>query len=319
MVLAQDFLHRPELLINDGNGFFALEGLARGLTMNLSSSRAQFGDTDNDGDLDLFITTGTSNRFTCGQYRLYENDGNGYFTDITSSNFPTGIVCNNMDCIFGDIDNDFDIDIRTASTGTANSRLYVNDGKGMFALSTSIPADSTCYSYDFGDINGDGDLDLIGVNAGSGSTELLLSNNGSGVFSNVSSQIIPNPSQDDNDSKFFDYDNDGDLDLIIARLGSGGEKIYNNNGSGTFTQVSGIITVISDSSLDVIVADLTGDGALDVVTAQGESGSFQNRIYISNGPADTLPPTIIDTEQVVPSKNPALRAASSCEASSSTA
>jgi hypothetical protein len=117
------------------------------------------------------------------------------------------------------------------------------------------------------------------------------------VYTDVSGQISPNPSQDDNDSKFFDYDNDGDLDLIIGRIG-GPEKMYNNNGSGTFTQVSGVIEAITDSTLDLQVADLTGDGAYDVVTAQGESGNFQNRIYVNTGSPDVLPPVVVDTEEV---------------------
>jgi len=167
----------------------------------------------------------------------------------------------------------------------------------VFTLVSGVPSDNSAYSYDFGDVDGDGDLDLLGANAGSGTTEKLLINNGSGGYTDASTNIVPNPNQDDNDSKFLDYDNDGDLDLIIARLGSGGEKIYNNNGAGAFTQVAGVIQIISDSSLDIMVADLTGNGKLDIVTAQGESGNFQNRIYINSGPADTIPPTIVATEQ----------------------
>ena len=297
MIFAQDFNRLPALFVNDGAGFFTNVTSAQLPDITLSSSRAQFGDIDNDGDLDLYIVSGSSNRFGCGQYRVYVNDGNGFFTDETASRHPIGNVCQNMDCIFGDIDNDFDLDIRTGSTGTNNSRLYGNDGTGVFTQLDTIPADSSCYSYDFGDIDGDGDLDLLGINAGSGSMELLLANDGEGVFTNISGIISPNLSLDDNDSKFFDYDDDGDLDLIIARLGSGGERVYENT-HGAYLQISGIIQINSDSSLDIMVADLTGNGKLDVVTAQGESGNFQNRIYINGGPADTHPPRIIKTEQV---------------------
>ncbi|MCZ6493001.1 MAG: FG-GAP-like repeat-containing protein, partial [Planctomycetota bacterium] len=297
LIFAQDFNRLPHLFTNNGNGLFTDVTAAQLPNITLSSSRAQFGDVDNDGDLDIYITSGSTNRFGCGQYRLYFNDGSGFFTDVTSTHLPIGAVCSNMDCIFGDIDGDFDLDVKTASTGSNNSRLYRNDGTGVFSLVTTIPGDSSCYSYDFGDMDGDGDLDLIGINAGTGSTELLLRNDGTGSFTNVSGQISPNTSLDDNDSKFFDYDNDGDLDLIIARLGSGGERIYNNDGHGNFTQVAGVIQIISDSSLDLMVADLTNDGKLDIVTAQGESGNFQNRIYINNGPADTIPPAIQRTEQ----------------------
>ena len=298
MIFAQDFNAQPALYLNNGAGFFTKVTATQLPQITLSSSRAQFGDIDNDGDLDIYITSGTTSRFTCGQYRVWVNDGNGFYTDETASRHPIANVCNNMDCIFGDIDNDFDLDIKTASTGVNNSRLFRNDGTGVFTLDNSVPADSSCYSYDFADIDGDGDLDLLGVNGGPGSTELLLKNDGNGNFTNVSSQISPNPSQDDNDSKFFDYDDDGDLDMLIGRLGSGGEKIYNNDGNGNFTLTSGLITVISDSTLDIMVADLDNDGDLDIVTAQGESGNFENRIYINNGPADTHAPRIIRTEQL---------------------
>ncbi len=298
VVLAQDFNRLPNLLVNNGSGFFTVEGATRLPAITLSSSRGQFGDVDNDGDLDLFFTSGGANRFGCGQYRLYLNDGACHYTDATLTQFPVGTVCENMDCIFGDIDNDFDLDIRTASRGTGNSRLYRNDGSGTYTIVAGVPTDSTCYSYDFGDMDGDGDLDMLGANGFNGnSAEILLQNDGTGGYLNVSSQLSPNPTgDDDNDSKFFDYDNDGDLDLIVAKLGGTAEKFYNNNGTGSFTQVSGLITPVNDSSLDVKVADLNGDGKLDIVTAQGESGNFENRIYINNGPADSIPPTIVRTE-----------------------
>jgi hypothetical protein len=302
ILLVQDFNNLPGLLINNGTGNFSDQTGTRLPNITLASSRGQFGDVDNDGDLDIFITSGNTTRFSCGQYRLYLNDGDCFYDDATNTNFPLGNVCNNMDAIFGDIDGDFDLDIRTAGTGTNNSRLYINDGNGVYTLdSTSIPADSTCYSYDFGDIDGDGDLDLIGANGGPGSSEFLLENDGFGNFTNISSNIVPNPNQDDNDTKFLDYDNDGDLDLLIARIG-GAEKLYRNVG-GTFAQTSGVFQQVSDSSLDIVVGDLTGNGAYDVVTAQGESGNFQNRIYINSGPADTLPPNIVSLEQVVDPDN----------------
>jgi len=298
IILTQDFNRLPNLLMNDGNGFFTVEGATRLPNLTLSSSRAQFGDIDNDGDMDIYIDNGgTTNRFGCGQNRIYINNGSGFFTDETASRHPIGSLCEPMDVIFGDIDNDYDLDVRTASTGTNQSRIYRNNGSGTFAAQSGIPSDEGCYSYDFGDIDNDGDLDMLGANGGSGTVEILLVNNGSGGFSNGSSQLLSNPSIDDNDSKFFDYDNDGDLDLIIAALGGTSERILNNNGSGVFSLVSGIISLQTDSSLDIEVADLNGDGRLDIVTGQGESGNFQNRIYINNGPVDNRPPVILATQQ----------------------
>jgi hypothetical protein len=303
MVLANDNNQLPRLLVNNGSGVFTNVTATQLPALTLGSSRAQFGDVDNDGDLDLYFTNGTTSRFGTGQGKLYLNNGSGFYTDVTAAQMPAGTVSEPQDCIFGDIDGDLDLDLRIGSTASGHSELHRNNGAGTFTdISATVPSDMNCYSYDFGDINGDGDFDLLGANAHptTGNGEFLLANDGTGDYAAAVPQISPNPAQDDNDSKFFDYDNDGDLDLIIARLGSGGEKIYNNNGTGTFTQITGLITVVSDSSLDIKVADLTGDGRLDIYTAQGESGGFQDRLYVRNstGPIDNRAPRIIQTEQV---------------------
>lgn len=301
IILAHDFNELPALLINDGNGFFT-DGTSQLPQITLGSSRAQFGDIDNDGDLDIYINSGGANRFGCGQNRIYINDGDGNFTDETNERHPLGNVCEPMDVLFVDINDDFSLDVRTASTGNNDSKLYRNNGEGFFTdQSGAFPSDSNSYSYDAGDIDNDGDMDFYGANAGTGNQGLLVENGileGIG-FVNISSQLIPNPNVDDNDSKFLDWDNDGDLDLIVARLGGTSERTYENDGTGVFTEVTNIIPGISNSSLDIMVGDVNNDGRYDVLTAQGESGSFINRLYINvNGPVDTTPPTIHKTEQL---------------------
>jgi hypothetical protein len=301
LILAQDYNRRPLLLINNGSGVFSDQTVARLPNIAMGSARAQFGDIDNDGDLDILICNSGASRFaTTGRPRIFNNDGTGVFTDAPTTQFPSTALAEQMDCVFGDVDNDLDLDfhVGTRASGVNSSQLWLNNGSGGFTRLTPFVTDATCYSYDFGDIEGDGDLDLIGVNAGATNTELLLRNNGAGTsWTAVSSQITPNPTVDDNDSRFIDFDNDGDLDLLIAALG-GPDRIYRNNGLGTFTQVTtGVLPAITDSSLDIKVGDVTGDGKPDIITAQGESGSFQNRIYVNTGPADTVKPTIKLVEQ----------------------
>ena len=303
LLLGQDYSRQILLLSNNGAGVFTNESAGRIPTLNTSTSRATFGDIDGDGDLDIALCNSGTSRFgTTGQPRLYLNDGTGRFADVTAARLPTGNISEQLDGLFFDADGDFDLDlfVGTRASAPSQSRLWLNNGAGVFTNTGNFLSDATAYAYDAGDIDGDGDLDLIGTNAGPSSQELLARNaNGLGTsWTNVSSSISPNPSSDDNDTKFFDMDNDGDLDLVVATLGAT-KRIYRNNGTGSFTQATNIITASTDASLDVKVADFDGDGRYDIVTGQGESGAFQNRIYMNNGPVDTLPPVTVRTEQVI--------------------
>jgi hypothetical protein len=302
LILANDFNKRPQLLINNGSGVFADQTTTRLPNITMSSARAQFGDVDNDGDLDLVFCNNGTTRFGSGQPRLFVNNGAGVFADATT-NLPTGVVAEQMDVLFFDCDNDLDLDIFLATRASTpnQSRLWKNDGAGRFALQSGVPNDAASYSYDAGDIDGDGDLDLIGINAGTSNGELLLRNNGTGTaWTNISTNITPNPTTDDNDSRFVDMDMDGDLDLVVGSLGAR-DRIYLNNGTGTFTENTTLMAAVSDSTIDVKVADFDNDKRIDIITAQGESGAFQNKIYMNlTGPIDNRAPRVQLTEQVVP-------------------
>ena len=302
LILANDFNKRPQILINNGAGVFADQTATRLPTTTMSSARAQFGDVDNDGDLDLVFCNNGTTRFGSGQPQLYLNNGAGVFT-ATTGYLPVGNVSEQMDILFFDMDNDLDLDILLATRASSpnQSRLWRNDGTGRYANLATLPADSTAYSYDAGDIDGDGDLDLIGINAGASSTELLLRNNGTGTaWTNISTSITPNPATDDNDSRFFDIDMDGDLDMVIGSLGAR-DRIYLNSGAGVFAESTTLMAAVSDATIDVKVADFNNDKRFDIITAQGESGSFQNKIYMNNtGPIDNRAPRVVAMDQVVP-------------------
>ena len=124
IIIAQDFNRQPTLLINNGSGVFANETATRLPVGTFSSTRAQFGDVDNDGDLDIYINNaGATNRFGSGRGKLWLNNGSGVFADVTATNTVNETVGQPMDAIFGDIDGDFDLDVHVGSR-SGTSKLY---------------------------------------------------------------------------------------------------------------------------------------------------------------------------------------------------
>ncbi len=295
---------RPFLYINQGAsnpGFFTEEGNTRGLTTVLASGGGQFGDLDDDGDLDLIITANYLGSGS-GKPRLYFNDGTGNFTENAAA---LGAVNKSahMDVQLVDVDNDWDLDFFgpcRAGNGGVQHYLMLNDGTGTFTdISSTLPSTSSnCYEAEMGDLDGDNDLDgffLSFSNFGEGS--IRNEQVPSGSLSYTGQGSLPG-FVDDNEVALFDYDMDGDYDVFVGSLGNT-EAIWRNDGSFSWSNQSSDIQSISDSTLDLAIADVNNDGRYDVVTVQGESNSAQwnNKVYANTGPADTLAPTLVAVEE----------------------
>jgi hypothetical protein len=293
----------PSLYVNQGAGnpgFFTFEGAARGFTSTYSSGGAAFADLDDDGDLDCIIGD-RYNSGTAAKPHLFLNDGTGNFTENTAAlNAPN--KSSQMDVQFADIDLDWDIDFVGANKATAAPGQYLmtNDGAANFTdVSSLLLANSGgVYEVEVGDLDGDQDLDVFVLSLSS-FTEGIARNDfapsGPLGFSNQAAF----GGDDDNEVALFDYDVDGDYDVLVGSLRAGSEKLYRNDGGLVFSNQSAQIQNTSDSTLDCTVADLNNDGRYDIVTVQGESGAFPNKILRNTGTADTLPPVVTATQQPV--------------------
>jgi len=140
---------------------------------------ATWGDYDNDGLLDLFVTGKTSSN------RLYHNNGNGVFTNVTAGPMllpPVG--GSSRACAWGDYDNDGYLDLFVASDNATN-RLFHNNGDGTFTQVLSGPAVDEragpyCNACGWVDYDNDGSLDLFVTRATDSfpTSNLLYHNNG---------------------------------------------------------------------------------------------------------------------------------------------
>jgi hypothetical protein len=247
------------ILYKNTAGTFTDSGI---VLLGLSRATAAWGDFDGDGDLDLAMTGLDINGLPAT--RLYRNDG-GVFTPV-AGNF-TGVFAGSI--AWGDYDGDGHLDLLitgiTSSTpsGVAFTRLYHNDGGGVFT-SVAHPFPN-CYvgSAAWGDYNHDGKLDLaiVGATTGGGLVAGIWRNEGGGVFTNIAASL---PGMDLGFVAWGDYDNDGDLDLLFSGNSNDGfvTRIYRNDG-GTFTDINaGLLPLLWCSGA---WGDYDNDGDLDIM------------------------------------------------------
>lgn len=292
---------QQRLYVNNGAGVFADQSVARLGTLNLAVAGCAYGDVDQDGDLDLLLNDELSN----GQLKLFLNDGGGVFTNRTATHVVTAPKTNQQDVVLCDLDGDFDLDVVNIGK-SAGQQIFLNDGTGHFPSVTTalLPAGTgLTYEAEVADLDHDGDLDMTMLSV-SGVTDTVIRNNlvpsGSLTFTSLTTALTGGNGDDDNEWVLVDANDDGWLDLVNGSLQSNGEKLYFNNGAFSFARQTGVngFSPVVDSTLDVAIGDLNGDGVFDLVTAQGESGSFLNRAYYGTGPADTRPPRFVKIEQL---------------------
>ncbi|MCG3158208.1 MAG: hypothetical protein DKINENOH_04849 [bacterium] len=273
-----NFLYR-----NEGTSF-ARVGQGAITTDKAKSNSASWGDYDSDGDLDLFVANDASNNF------LYENDGDGSFAKITSGIIVTDQVRSSVIGLWGDYDNDEDLDLYVVNGyfSLAANFLYRNEGHGAFTKITTgrIVTDVEGSSGgSWGDYDNDGYLDLYVTNSVNDAPNSLYHNNRDGSFSKVlTGAIVGNPGHSVG-SSWVDYDNDGDLDLFVANALGQKNTLYRNDGNATFTRVtSGEIVNDVDWSFGCSWADYDNDGDQDAIVTNG--GFFRqgsNFVYQNNG------------------------------------
>jgi hypothetical protein len=173
---APNYLYR-----NDGGGTFTrvAAGMVDG---NHTSTAAAWGDYDNDGDLDLFVSCAGVPGGSTGRPNLfYRNDGNGTFTSLTSlpANDPESQGGTSHGCNWGDFDNDGWIDLFVANTAGTNDFLYHNNGDGTFTKvlgDIAVNDGASSWGTAWGDYDNDGFLDLFVANRGG--ANFLYHNNG---------------------------------------------------------------------------------------------------------------------------------------------
>ena len=300
------------LFKNNGNGTFTDVTTRARVGDPRWSTGAAFVDYDNDGKLDLFVTnyvdfdlnnlpefgSGRTCQFKgvpvqCGPRglpgagdSLYHNNGDGTFTDVSkkagvadpNGYYGLGIICS-------DFDEDGFVDIFVANDSTPNF-LYHNNGDGTFkeigfVSGTAVNesgSEQGCMGVTLGDIDHDSRLDLFITNFDD-EYNVLYHNDGRNSFTDVSYRAkvaevsLPYVGWG---TKFFDYDNDGWVDIFVANGHAYPQRdhyrqrelLHHNNRDGTFTEVGRQAgSPLSEERVGrgVAFGDLDNDGDVDIV------------------------------------------------------
>jgi len=292
-----DILYR-----NQGDGTFAdvtEQAFGPHHMADVASSGAAWGDVDNDGDLDLYVTSLFSTR-----YHLFINDGHGHFSEEA---LERGAAIAGPDphfgfsVAFGDYDRDGALDIHTtewrmstqlpgrlaAHPPPGNARLLHNDGTGHFEDVTrragvsmdGLPATLTfaleqSFASRFTDLDGDGFPDL--AVASDHGTSRLFWNNGDGTFRDGTRASGVGRDEYGMGSAVGDYDGDGDLDWFVSsvfRRGSRnhtGNRLYRNDRGRQFTDATDSAGVRDGGwAWGSAFLDVDNDGDLDLAVTNG--------------------------------------------------
>ena len=251
----------------------------------ISSGAVAWGDYNGDGFLDLALTGASQTGLITS---IFRNNGDAAFTDMNAG--LTGVAGSRLAWV--DFDNDGDLDLFfTGHTGSAFvTRIGRNQGADLFS-EESLPnvAGATNAEVAWADYDEDADQDLLlagftGDTVSGQSSRLYRNTNG--LFTNATNVALAPVS--DGSAAWGDYDNDADLDLLIAGgsiIGSEsipGLRLYRNNDDGTFTLVDTIMTGAKDCSL--AWGDFDNDGDLDVAVA-GLDANLQpaTAVYANQG------------------------------------
>ncbi len=260
---------------NNGGGTFTDLAASAGVHNPAERDRGMASaDYDNDGDLDIYIMTGSTLSV------LYRNNGNNTFSDVTEA-AGVNMTGQGQGVAWGDYDQDGLLDLFAAQT-VENNRLFRQNPDHTFSdvtLAAGIGGYSESLQPVFFDVDLDGDLDLF-VTRKELEPNLLYINNGDGTFTEqAGARGIAAPTPHSQGAAVGDYDRDGDFDVYVCSYDTPNMLFRNEGGFFTEVAASAGVSVGAAGNRGALFADFDNDGWLDLYVTRNNS----NFLFRNNG------------------------------------
>jgi hypothetical protein len=260
-----------------------------------NEKEVEFGDFDNDDDLDVVIANALSD-FGARKNKLYRNDA-GVLNEVTAVLIPGFLSADvSRNAFFRDYNSDGFLDIYIINDGNTNGqggtdKLYLSQHTdGVVTGFTQVNQATSPLSPECGgvsiDSDGDGDFDVYKGDYPNNNQDYLYLNNGSGSFTN-SVGMVPTDGDYTVDVESADMNGDGRLDILISNWGANKLYLNNNNGAGSadgdYAYTGSVVTIADGSSNEnaMEVGDLDGDGDNDIYW--GDRSGAADWIYVNTG------------------------------------
>jgi hypothetical protein len=216
------------------------------------------GDMDGNGFNDMMYGGGSGVTF------MRANSAGTAYTELSFQQYIFSQRTN-----FVDVNNDGHLDAFVCHDVDANVH-FINDGSNNFSF-VQGGLGQTCGNYGsiWTDYDNDGDVDCFVAKCGCDPVDLLMRNNGDYTFTSMASSLGLADGHQSWSSAWGDFDNDGDMDMLIGSSSSNEHKLMANNGDGTFTNVtagSGFDS-FGGQSIEWTAHDFNNDGYVDIIGA----------------------------------------------------
>ena len=257
------------IMLNNGNGTYTAGG---SFAIGQFSLGITSGDFNGDGKIDIAATNAND-----ATVSVLMGNGDGTFATqvllaLPQFSFPRGIVA-------ADVNGDGHLDLITANAVGQSVSVFLNDGSGNFnqRVDTATGANTNPQALVAKDFDGDGRVDVAVVCNASGQVKILHNTNGTlAVASTIAVGAQPDA------VTAVDVDRDGHLDLAVANFGNRTLSILQNNGTGSFSQISTLPLQGSIGGYWLTSGDFNKDGNTDIAIGNANVTN-QVMVYVGNG------------------------------------